>query len=84
MAVSPGMARMSSICVLVSGDVGVGQVNFVDDRDDGQILFGGQMDIGHRLGLDALGGVNDQQSPFARAQAAGDFVGEIHMARACQ
>ena len=39
------------------------------------------MDIGHRLGLDALGGVNDQHGPFAGAQAAGDFVGKIHMAR---
>ena len=80
MAVSPGMARMSSICVLASGDVGVRQVNFVDDRDDGQVLLRRQMDVGHRLRLDALGGVNDQQRAFARAQAARNFVGKIHVA----
>ena len=36
------------------------QVNFVDDRDDVQTLLHGQMHIGHRLGLDALRGVEAQ------------------------
>jgi hypothetical protein len=38
------------------------------------------MIIRHRLRLDALRRVNHQQRPFARAQAARHFVGEIHMA----
>ena len=82
MAVSPGMARMSSNCCLACGDVGVRQVDLVDDGNDGEVLLHRQMDIGDGLGFDALGGVNDQQGPFAGAQAAGDFIGEIHMARA--
>ena len=45
-----------------------------------EVLLGGQMDVGHGLGLDALGGVNDEQRAFAGAEAAGDFVGEIHVA----
>ena len=57
------------------------QVDLVDHRDDRQILLHRQVDVGHGLGLDALGGVDDQQRPFARAQAARDFIGEIHVAR---
>ena len=61
-------------------DVGVRQIDFVDDRDDGEVLFHRQVHVGDGLGLDALRGVNDEQRAFARAQAAGDFVGEVHVA----
>ena len=80
MAVSAGMARMSSSCCFGQGDVGVRQIDFVDDRNDRQILFHRQMDIGDGLGFDALRGIDDQQRAFARAQAARDFVGEIDVA----
>ena len=62
------------------GHVGVREVDFVDDRDDGQVLFHGQVDVGDGLGLDPLGGVHHQQGPLARAEAARDFVRKIHVA----
>ena len=39
------------------------------------------MDVGHGLGLDALGGIDDQDGPFAGGQTPGDLVGEVDMAR---
>ncbi len=60
--------------------VGVRQVDLVDDGDDGEVLLHRQVHIGDGLGLDALGGIDDEQRPFAGAQAARDLVGEIHMA----
>src|ERR1039458_7853051 len=70
MAVSAGMARMSSICVLVRAMSAWGR----------SILFGGQMDVGHSLSFNTLGGINNQQSPFAGAQAARNLVSKIDMA----
>jgi hypothetical protein len=58
----------------------VRQVDLVDDRDDGEVLLHRQVDIGDGLGLDPLGGIHDQQRALAGAQAAGDFVGEVHVA----
>ena len=40
----------------------------------------GQVHIGQGLGLDALGGVDDQQGPFTGRQGPGHFVGKVHMA----
>ena len=79
-AVSPGIARMSSSCCFASGDVRVRQVDLVDDRDDGEVLLHRQMHVGDGLRLDALRRVNDEQRAFARAQAARHFVGKIHVA----
>ena len=56
------------------------QIDLVDDRDDFQIVMQGQVGVGERLGLDALGGVHHQQGAFAGLQAARDLVGEIHVA----
>ena len=61
--------------------VRVREVNLVDDRDDFEVLLHRQVDIGDGLRLDSLGGIHHQQRPFARAEAARDFVGEIHVAR---
>ena len=80
-AVSAGIARISSSCVLVCGDVRVRQIDLVDHRDDREILLHRQVHVGDRLRLDALGGIDDQQRAFARAQAARHFIGKIHMAR---
>ena len=63
------------------GDVRVRQINLVDDGDDGEILLHRQVDVGDRLRLHALRRVHDEQRAFARAQAARDFVGKIHVAR---
>ena len=60
------------------------QVDLVEDRDEGQALADGEMDVGERLGLDALGRVDDEDRAFARLQAVADLVGEVHVARACR
>ena len=80
-ASSAGMARMSSSCRLHRRDVGVRQVDLVDDRDDLETLLDREVDVGDGLRLDALRGVDDEQRAFARGERARDFVGEIHVAR---
>ncbi len=60
--------------------VRVRQVNLVNDRYDFQILLPRQMHVGDGLRLHALRRIHDEQRAFARAQAARDFVGEIHVA----
>ena len=69
---------------LDAGQVGVGQVDLVDDRDDGQPLLDRQVEVGHGLRLDPLGGIDDEQRALAGGEAAGDLVGEIDVARGVQ
>ena len=57
------------------------QINLIDDRDDGQVLLHGQIEIGHRLGFDSLSSVDDQQGSLAGTHASRDFIGKIHVAR---
>jgi len=45
--------------------VGGGQVDFVEDGDNFQIVFQGQVDIGQGLGFNPLAGVHDEQCSFA-------------------
>ena len=59
--------------------VGGGQVDFVEHRENLQIVLKGQIGVGQGLGLDALGGVHDEHRPLAGRQGAGDLVIEIHM-----
>ena len=63
-------------------DVGLGrrQVDLVEDRDDRQALAQGEVDVGQRLGLDALGRVDDEDRALAGLQAAADLVGEVDVA----
>ena len=56
------------------------QVDLVDHRNDGEIVFCGQERIGDGLRFDALAGVHDQQGAFAGREGAGDFVGKIDVA----
>ncbi len=49
-------------------DVGRGQVDLVDDRDEDQVVLDGEVGVGQGLGLDALGGVDDQQAPSQAAR----------------
>ncbi len=60
-------------------EVGVRQVDLVDHRHDRQTLFVGEVNVGHGLGLDALGRVDDQQRSFASGEGARNFIGEIDM-----
>ena len=62
-------------------DISIREVDLVDDGNELQTLLLGEMDIGHGLGLDALGGVDNQKSTFAGGQRAGHFVGKVHMPR---
>ncbi len=61
--------------------IGVGQVDLVDDRDDGKVMLQREVDIGHRLRFDPLGGVDDQQGAFAGGKRTAYFIGEINVAR---
>ena len=57
-----------------------GQVDLVEDRDDREVLAKGEMDVGQRLGLDALGGVDHEDGALAGLQAAADLVAEVDVA----
>ena len=57
-----------------------GQVDFVDDRNDGEIVPRGEKSVGDGLRFDALARVHDQQRAFAGGKRAGNFVGKIHVA----
>ena len=71
---------------LLHDDVGLGrgQVDLVDDRDDREALAQGEVDVGERLGLDALGGVDDEDRALARLEGVADLVAEVDVARACR
>ena len=60
-----------------------GEVDLVDDGDDLVVVLDRLVDVGQRLRLDALRGVDHQQRAFARGEAAADLVGEVDVARAC-
>ena len=71
---------MSSISCLTLLDVGGGQVDLVDHRHDLMVVLDRLVDVGQRLRLDPLGGVDHQQRAFAGGEAAADLIGEIDMA----
>ena len=57
----------------------IGQVDFVDDRDDGEVVTHGQQDVAYGLGFHALACVYQEQGTFASCKTSGDFVGKIHV-----
>jgi hypothetical protein len=64
----------------LAGDpIGLGarQVDLVDHRDQLQAALDRQIGVGHRLRLDSLGGVDDQQRALAGGEAARYLVGEV-------
>ena len=62
-------------------DIRRGKVDLVDHGQQIETGIHGQPGIGHRLGLDPLAGVDEQQGPFAGAQAAAHLIAEVDMAR---
>ena len=62
-------------------DIGAGEIDFVDDGDDVQVLLQREVQIGHRLGLHALGGIDQEQSALASGERAADLVAEIDVPR---
>ena len=64
----------------VAVGVGGGQVDLVEHRNDVQAAVQRQVQVGQRLRLDALGGVDQQHRAFAGLQRAGHLVGEVDVA----
>ena len=62
--------------------VGLGgrQIDLVEHRDDLMVVVERLVDIGQRLRLHPLAGVDDQQRAFAGGKRAVDLVGEVDMA----
>ena len=62
--------------------VGVGgrEVDLVERGDDLEVVLERQVAVGQRLGLDALGGVDDEHHALARGQRAADLVAEVDVA----
>ena len=57
------------------------QINFVDHRDEGQVVVGREEGVRDGLRLDALARVHHQQRAFAGRKRARDFIGKIHVPR---
>jgi hypothetical protein len=60
--------------------LGRGQVDLVQHRDDLEVGVQRQVQVGQRLRLDTLGGVDEQHGALAGGQAAGDLVAEVDVA----
>ena len=58
-----------------------GQVDLVEHRDDRQVTVQRQVQVGQRLRLDALRGVDQQHRTLAGGQRPRHLVGEVDMAR---
>ncbi len=58
-------------------DAGGGQVDLVDYRQQFQVVVQRQIEVGHRLRLDALRGIDDDERSIARQQRAPDLVRKI-------
>ena len=57
--------------------LGSGKVDLVEGGDDLEVMVEGQVAVGQRLGLDALGGVDDQDHALAGGQRAAHLVVEV-------
>ncbi len=60
--------------------LGGGQVDFINDGNNFEIMVEREVGIGEGLGLNALGGIDYEQCAFAGLQTAGNFIGEIDVA----
>lgn len=56
-------------------------VDLVHHRDDLKPVVHSQIEIGNRLGLNALRRIHNQQRPLAGCDGAGNLVGKVHMTR---
>mmetsp|Transcript_17679 Transcript_17679/g.46409 ORF Transcript_17679/g.46409 Transcript_17679/m.46409 type:complete len:358 (-) Transcript_17679:116-1189(-) len=57
-----------------------GQVDLVEDGDDLEVVLERQVDVRERLGLDALGRVDDQQRALAGGERPRHLVAEVDVA----
>ena len=63
------------------GNVGVRQIDLVDDWHNREPLFMREMHVRHRLRFNSLGCIDNQQRAFTRRERSRHFVGKIDMAR---
>ena len=77
---SPGRPTTRSISSRTTSGSALGRSILLMTGDDLEVVLDGQVDVGQRLGLDALGGVDHQQRAFAGGQRARDLVGEVDVA----
>jgi hypothetical protein len=61
-------------------DIGGRQIDFVDDRNDLEVVLHGQVEIGQGLGFDPLAGVDQEQGAFAGCQRTRHLIAEVHVA----
>ena len=61
--------------------LGRGQVDLVQRRDDLEVVLEGEIAVGERLRLDALGGVDEEHDALAGGEAAAHLVAEVDVAR---
>ena len=57
--------------------LGSGKVDLVEHRDDLQIVLKREVEVGERLGFDALGGIDQEDRALTCRKAARDLVGEV-------
>ena len=62
-------------------DLRIGQVDFVDNGNDREVVLQGEEDVADGLRLYPLAGVDQQDRPLAGGEGSGDFVGEIDVPR---
>ena len=60
--------------------LGARQVDLIEDRDDGQAGVEREEQVGERLGLDALRGVDDEDRALARGQRPRHLVRKVDVA----
>ena len=56
------------------------EVDLVEAGDDLEVVLEGEVAVGQRLGLDALGRVDEQDDALARGERAGHLVAEVDVA----
>ena len=89
--VEPGLGRDADRVGRINADhvldlrldpllVGGRQVDLVEDGEDLQVVVDRLVDVGERLRLDALAGVDDQDRTFTGGETARHLVGEIDVA----
>lgn len=57
------------------------EVHLVYHRDYLEVIVNRHVEVGDCLGLYALGGVDNEEGPLAGGYRAGDFIGEVDVAR---
>ena len=56
-----------------------GKINFINDRDDFQVMVKRHIAVCQCLCFDSLCRINDQKSTFTGGQSAADFISKVNM-----